>query len=164
MRNTANVFKELKEQQAAIIHQHFNNSADPSKEKVTVVVKFKNRKVEPARCEMRQLFSMLNSIFDGQHNCMEGKHPDTISSIYINDAKGNTFYNSDTYVPSPNKYNLKKDGDRKIPVFQSLSTTEKECAAENLAVEIENWDGDSSDSNSPEQSEDSPWGDEMPWS
>lgn len=161
MNNTHRIFRELRERGEDLATRY------KASDKIAVGIRFASGGIERAEGELQQLFELLHMVFEGKHPATENmrKNDDDIVSIFVVDTTGTTIYDSNTYKPSKNKYQLRTDKDFRVARFGGLSTEEKEQV---LNITVEQIQGHIAEVSPDSKLEDedsgsnSLWGD-MPW-
>ncbi len=102
--------------------------------------------------------------FDSKHPSTEGMKNFTLLSIFIVDSTGTTFYDSNTYKASKNKYSLRRDGDVRVAKYIGMDAESRQQV---LDLTIEQIYGhideiNPQDSLDKDKHDDEVWGD-MPW-
>lgn len=128
---------------------------------LAVGIRFEDKSVDKVTTTASNLLSVIWSLIDNKHPiCKEYKHT-VIVSIFICSDRGATIYDSRDYVPSRQKIILKRDGDRKVINFKTLSEEDKADVVDKIITEMS---GEKSSGTQTPNSDkkNSSWGD-LPW-
>lgn len=158
MRNSARIFKELRENWDELCSKY-----KPT-DKVRVGLRYKDGNFKQAEATFAQLLELIFMCIDGKHPETEDMDTADLSSLFVVDGTGTQFYDSNTYKPSKNKYDLRNDKDTKVAKFNGLDDPSKEQVIELTHEQIQTHiEGVTPDTDlSVEDKKGDIWGD-MPW-
>lgn len=128
---------------------------------LAIGIRFEDRCVDKITTTAANLLKTVWSLLDNKHPiCREYKHT-VIVSIFICNDRGTTLYDSRDYVPNRQKIILKRDGDRKVINFKTLSQEDREEVVNKMLTEMS---GEKSSGQQKPNSDkkNSSWGD-LPW-
>lgn len=133
------------------------------KQELAIGIRFNDKSVDKVSTHSDALIETVWSILDNKHPVCKANKGLDITSIFICSGVGKTIYDSRYYTISRTKIVMRRDGDRKVINFKTLSEDEKNKVIDNLVEQIVNQDQNKSDKQIPKQNKkETSWGD-LPW-